>query len=152
MKKLLWVLVVAPLAIYGFEYSYSSGYFSSAGKSEEVMCDMLGMSSMSERDHQTMIANKGVVAMMGQDQDGQQPPGDTPTHRFSPGDGCSSVNPNAPNKERDGVNPNTVGCKCVKKCVNGQTVEDLSKDEKGVYICSNACHKDRCSCPDPCKS
>ena len=114
-------------------------------------------------DHQAMIVNKSVIAVGQDDQDpGQQQParppgqgdqpGDTPTHRFSPGDGCSSVNPDAPNKERDGVNPNTVGCKCAKKCVNGQTQEDMSKDEKGVYICKNACHKDRCSCPDPCKN
>ena len=79
-------------------------------------------------------------------------PGDTPTHRFSPGDGCSSVDPNARNKERNGVKANTVGCKCAKKCTNGQTQEDRSLDEKGVYICKNACHTDRCSCPDPCKT
>ena len=150
MKKLLWVLVVAPLAIYGFEYLYFGGNFSLSSKSEVVMCDMPGMSGMSKHDHQAMMA-KGVVAM-GQDPEQEPDQPGPPSHRMSPGDGCSSVNPNAPNKRRDGVNPNTVGCKCAKKCVNGQTQEDRSRDEKEVYICRNACHPDRCTCPDPCKS
>jgi len=78
---------------------------------------------------------------------------DTPAHRYSPGDGCSSKNPKAkPGTGLDGVRPNTVGCKCSKKCVNGQTVEDLSREKDGLYVCRNACHKDRCFCPDPCKS
>ena len=77
---------------------------------------------------------------------------DTPTHRWSPGDGCSRLDPDAPNKKRDGVKENTVACACTKKCVNGQTQEDMSKDENDVYICRNASHKDRCFCPDPCKN
>lgn len=77
---------------------------------------------------------------------------DTPTHRYSPGDGCSAVDPNPSNPKRDGVEPNTVGCACEKKCVNGQVVEDRSRDEKGVYICKNACYTDRCKCTDPCKN
>lgn len=121
---------------------------------QPIMCNMPGMSGMSEHDHQAMMANKGGVAMGQQDQEPNPPqPGDTPTHRKSPGDGCSSVDPNAkPGAEFNGVKKNTVGCICVRKCINGQTLEDLSRDEKGVYICKNACNKDRCSCPDPCKS
>lgn len=164
MKRFI-ISTAVLLVISGFAYSYSSGNFSFVGKSEEVMCDMPGMSGMSVHDHQAMMAQTAAVAGQNpvQDQDqGQNPrpgqggqPGDTDTHRFSPGDGCSAVNPNAPNKERDGVNPNTVGCKCVRKLpcdANNKPTEDLSRDDKGVYICKNACHKDRCSCPDPCKS
>lgn len=155
MKKLLWVLVAAPLTIYGFEYSYSSGYFSpaSVSKSEEVMRDM---SDMSEHDHHAMMANKGA-ANIGQSQQQPDPnppqPDDTPSHRKSPGDGCSSVDPNAkPGAEFNGVKPNTVGCGCHPKCVNGQRTEDRSKDKNDRYICKNACYPDRCFCPDPCKT
>lgn len=78
---------------------------------------------------------------------------DTETHRWSAGDGCSSVNPDAePDTKLNGVVENTVGCGCEPKCSdNGQRVEDRRK-ENGVYICKNACNEDRCHCPDPCKS
>lgn len=112
--------------------------------------------AMVHHDHQAMMA-EGAVAMeqdQKQEPDPNPPqPGDTPTHRLSPGDGCSSVDPNAkPGTELNGVKKNTVGCGCVKKCVNGQTQEDRSKDKNERYICKNACHPDRCFCPDPCKS
>lgn len=104
-------------------------------------------------DHRAMA--DGSVAYV-QDRDSspeQQPSPPNTGHRISPGDGCSSVNPDAkPGTELNGVKPNTVGCTCARKCVGGQIQEDLSKDEKGVYICRNASHKDRCFCPDPCKS
>ena len=149
------------LAIAGVSYG---GNAQSIGHShvqdQAMMCDMPGMAGMSGHDHHAMMAHD--MAAMAQDDDQNQSqnpspglggqPGDTPTHRFSPGDGCSAVNPRARNKERDGVRANTVGCKCARKCSNGQTQEDLSKDDKGVYICKNACHKDRCTCPDPCKT
>lgn len=143
------VLSTAALGFSVFVYVYNGGNLSSASKSEEMLFHV-------PAHNMSTIANEQNPEQDGQDQNpspgqGGQP-GDTPTHRYSPGDRCSSVNPNAPDKERNGVNPNTVGCACVRKCVNGQTQEDLSKDEKGVYICKNACHKDRCSCPDPCKS
>lgn len=133
------------------EQSSHDGNPQSASQSQGMMCHMPGMAQ--KHDHEMMMAHNMVGAMtqnknQNPDSDENQ---DTETHRYSPGDGCSAVNPNAPNKKRDGVNPNTVGCKCVKKCVKGETQEDLSK-ENGVYICSNACHKDRCTCPDPCKS
>lgn len=134
MKKFA-ISVAVLLVVSGFAYSYSIENFS-------ISHNMATMAHGQDPEQQDQNPPPS--------QGGQ--PGDTPTHRFSPGDGCSSVNPNAPDKERDGVNPNTVGCGCVRKCVNGQTVEDLSKDEKGVYICKNACHPDRCSCSDPCKN
>ena len=77
---------------------------------------------------------------------------DTATHRWSPGDGCSRLNKNSTDKKLNGIKPNTVACACVKKCVEGQVQEDMSKDKDQVYICKNACHKDRCFCPNPCKS
>ncbi len=149
MKIKLGVLVVSLFSILALPGSYYSENVQSASKSEEVLCHI--PNAVEKHDHQTMMSNTmaGIMQDPGQDPDQNQ---DTPTHRWSPGDGCSSVNPKAPNKKRDGVKPNTVGCKCVKKCVNGQTQEDMSKDEKDVYICKNASHKDRCSCPDPCKS
>ena len=133
-------------------------HISSQKAESPTICPM--HSSPMSLDHQAMMVKDMVATGQDSDQDPGQnrPPGqgdqpdDTPSHRYSPGDGCSSVNPNAPNKERDGVNSNTVGCKCTKKCVNGQTQEDRSKDEKGVYICKNACNEKRCTCPDPCKS
>lgn len=109
--------------------------------------------------HASLQAQASMTAVtVSQEQEQEQEqnppqPGDTPTHRLSPGDGCSSVNPNAePGTNLNGVKANTVGCMCIRKCVNGYTQEDLSRDKKGVYICKNACHKDRCFCPDPCKS
>lgn len=88
-----------------------------------------------------------------QPQQEQAPQQSPPTHRFSAGSGCSRKNPNAEaGTELNGIEPNTVSCSCQKKCVNGQTEEDLSRDEKGLYICGNACHKDRCFCPNPCKT
>lgn len=104
---------------------------------------------MTHRDHQAMLAHSAAVSVQDDGQDDEQPA----PHRISPGDGCSSVNPNAkPDTEFNGVRPNTVGCTCVKQCVNDHPQEDLRKDERGVYICRNASHKDRCFCPDPCKS
>ena len=154
----LLLLVSSALA-----YTYYVGNTQPADQNEGMMCDMPSMSAgMSEHDHHAMMAQTAAVAGQEQEQEQEQEqgpprgqggqPGDTPTHRYSPGDGCSSVNPNAPNKELNGVKPNTVGCTCVRKCVNGNVQEDLSLDEKGVYVCKNACHKDRCSCPDPCKT
>lgn len=147
-----FVSMVLVLAIASVSFS---GHAQSVSQSQGMACHVPDMSDKSkEHDHHAMMTH--TMATMAQDQD--RPPGqgdqpeDTPTHRKSPGDGCSAVNPNAPNKDRNGVNPNTVGCKCAKKCANGQTQEDLSKDEKGVYVCKNACYKNRCSCPDPCKS
>ncbi len=151
------------LAVAGVSYG---GNAQSIGHShvhdEAMMCDMPGMAGMSGHDHHAMMAHSHNMATMAQDDNSQSTPpsgpglggqpGDTLTHRLSPGDGCSAVNPRARDKSRDGVKANTVGCKCVRKCANGQTQEDLSKDDKGVYICKNACHKDRCSCPDPCKT
>ena len=106
-----------------------------------------------------------IVLNMSKQQEQQDPPQpqlpplqpdgsrDTPTHRYSPGDGCSIVDPRSqPGTQLNGVNPRTIGCKCVKTCSNGTTVEDTRKDTAGKYICNNACHRDRCSCPDPCKS
>lgn len=82
----------------------------------------------------------------------QAPQQGSSSHRWSAGSGCSRKNPNAESgTELNGIEPNTVGCPCQKKCVNGYTQEDLRR-EKGVYICENACHKDRCFCPDPCKT
>lgn len=173
VEKITSLFMILSLGI-AFPYHGASVSHSSTGDAA-MMCDMPGMAGMSEHDHHAMMVHNMATMAQGQnpndpfdDFGGADPqqsqstpqqgpgqgdqPGDTPTHRFSPGDGCSSVNPNAPNKERDGVNPNTVGCKCAKTCVNGRTQEDRSKDEKGVYICKNASHKDRCSCPDPCKS
>ena len=75
------------------------------------------------------------------------------THSYSAGKGCSRQDSGAePGTELNGVNPQTVGCKCAKKCVNDQTQEDLSRDKDGKFICKNACHKERCTCPDPCKT
>ena len=152
IEKIVSLLMIVSLGIAFPNHGANASRSSSSNSS--MMCDMPGMAGMSGHDHHAMMAHN--MATMAQNQNrppgqGDQP-GDTPTHRFSPGDGCSSVNPNAPDKTRDGVNPNTVGCKCARKCANGQTQEDLSKDDKGVYICKNACHKDRCSCPDPCKN
>ena len=153
--------LVLVLAVAGASYGGSAQSIGhNHAQDQAMMCHMPAMADMPGHDHQAMMA------AMAQEQDPDNPqqstppsgpglggqPGDTPTHRFSPGDGCSAVNPRARNRERDGVRPNTVGCKCAKKCVSGQTQEDLSKDDKGVYICKNACHKDRCSCPDPCKT
>lgn len=155
MKIKSGILVVSLLLFSVF--AYSGGNAQSVSQSEGMLCHVSDAVSKSEKyDHQAMMA-KGVVAIAQDTDNPNQKPDpdqshDTPTHRWSPGDGCSSVNPNAPNKKRDGVKQNTVGCKCTKKCVNGQTQEDMSKDEKDVYICKNASHKDRCSCPDPCKS
>jgi len=139
MKKL--ILSATLLVVYWFAYSYSSGNLSFASKSEEVLYEMPGMA-------------KSIVLTTAQDP-GQDPNQnqDTPTHRYSAGEGCSAVNPNAePGEELNGVEKNTVGCVCVRKCINGYTQEDLSRDENGAYICRNACHKDRCKCPDPCKN
>lgn len=105
-------------------------------------------------DHQTMMISKGAIADQEQQPDPNPPqPGDTYTHRKSPGDGCSSVDPNAkPDTEFKGVKSNTVGCGCAPRCENGQRVEDRSMDKNERYICKNACYTDRCFCPDPCKS
>lgn len=165
MKK----LAILALALLVTSASASPSRFVQESKSPD-MCPMHSspqaqVAIAEKHDHQAMMSHTMAGMSHGQDpeQDDQAPPaqnpspgqgdqpGDTPTHRFSPGDGCSAVNPKAPNKERDGVNPNTVGCKCAKKCTNNQPQEDLTK-ENGVYVCKNACHKDRCSCPDPCKS
>ncbi len=95
-----------------------------------------------------------AVATSSQDSQQQDPPQESPpTHEYSAGDGCSRPNPEAePGTELDGIEPNTVGCICQRKCVNGQTQEDLSRGANGRYICKNACHKDRCFCPNPCKT
>lgn len=152
------VLAVASISFGGHAQSISQNQV----QNQPMMCEMPGMAGMSAHDHQVMMASVNAVPASQEQEDDQgpqqlpplQPDGsrDTPTHRFSPGDGCSAVNPKARDKSRDGIKPNTVGCKCARKCVNGQTQEDMSKDDKGVYICKNACHKDRCSCPDPCKT
>lgn len=148
MKIKLGLLVISLLVV---SASFNGGNVQSANKGEEMMCHMPNMAE--KHDHQAMMAHNLTAMANGQDQEKDPDKShDTPTHRYSPGDGCSSVDPNAPNKKRDGVKANTVGCKCVKKCTNGETQEDLSKDKNDVYVCSNACHKDRCSCPDPCKS
>ena len=144
--SLTLVLVVASVSF--------RGHAQSASQSQEMLCHI--PDATEKHDHQAMMTNnKGVVAMAQLPQDPGKDPDqsyDTPTHRYSPGDGCSSVNPNAPNKKRDGVNPNTVGCKCAKKCVDGRTEEDRTKDKNDVYECRNACHTNRCTCPDPCKT
>ena len=152
MKIKFGIPALSLLLVSGFAYSYYVylGNVQSASKSEAgMLCHV--PDATENHDHQAMMANKGMVAMgQNPDQDPDQP--GPPSHRLSPGDGCSSVNPNAPDKRRDGVNPNTVGCKCAKKCVDGRTQEDRSKDKNDVYICRNACHTDRCTCPDPCKT
>ena len=161
MKTAAVSVLVLMLSVSQPTYLTTHGGDASSAGQNDVMCHMPNMSQ--GHDHKAMMAANSAVTVL-QDDSGQEQnpapgpgqggqPGDTRTHRFSPGDGCSSMDPNAPSdKELNGVKPNTVGCMCVRKCVNGQTVEDLSKDEKGVYICKNASHKDRCSCPDPCKS
>lgn len=176
MMKINRVAVASLLLVSTFANPYYNGNAQSASQSEGMLCHVPDAAEKpKEHDHQAMMSQnmagmvhdhqammaKGMVAMGQDPEDGQdqpQAPGkdpdqsyDTPTHRYSPGAGCSAVDPNAKNPRRDGVNPNTVGCKCAKKCVNGQTQEDLTK-EKDVYVCKNACYKDRCSCPDPCKS
>lgn len=175
MRFKLGGVVALLVSVSVFAYPYSDNKVQSFSKSEQikaeevksedVICHVAGVTEKGDgHDHLAMSSQDQTVANMAQQgQDQGQPsqtpspglggqPDDTPTHRKSPGNGCSSVNPKAPNKQRDGVNPNTVGCKCARKCTNGQTQEDLSKDDKGVYVCKNACHKDRCTCPDPCKS
>lgn len=167
MKKLT-ISVVSLLTVSVFAYSSFSGKVISAEDyamvNDHSKMDHSAHMAMTAQvkdpipaDHCDMPGMSHLVAQV-QDQQSQLPPlqpdgsRDTPSHRYSPGDGCSAAKPNARNKNRDGVNPNTVGCKCAKKCVNGQTQEDRSKDVKDVYICSNACNEKRCSCPDPCKS
>lgn len=160
MRKIT-AFAVALLFFSGLAFSYHGheGHSASANQ-EPMLCHVpAAADEKSGHDHHAMMGHAMTVTNAVSAQDGQQLPPlqpdgsrDTPSHRYSPGDGCSAVNPKAPNKERDGVHPNTVGCKCAKKCVNGNTQEDLSKDDKGVYLCRNACHKDRCTCPDPCKS
>ena len=149
------VLSVVALVVFSamFFYPYYSGSNASSANQEttpsDVMRDVSGMAR--KHNHEAMMAKGVIVTPQDPEQDPDQP-GQTPTHRLSPGDGCSSVNPNAPNKKRNGVKANTVGCKCVRKCQNGYTVEDLSRDKDGVLVCRNACFRDRCFCPDPCKS
>ena len=165
--SLILVLAVAGASYGGSAQSIGHDH----AQDQAMMCHMPGMADMSGHDHHAMMAAMaqgqnpndpfddfgGADPQQSQSTPQQGPglggqPGDTPTHRFSPGDGCSAVNPRARNKERNGVKANTVGCQCAKKCVSGQTQEDRSLDAKGVYICKNACHTDRCSCPDPCKT
>jgi len=149
MKIKIGVSVVLLFLVSAIAYSYSGLNINPISKTEEIIPSLsVAVEKTENHDHQAMVSQTMTII---QDQDQQPSPPNT-GHRISPGDGCSSVNPNSPNKDRNGVKKNTVGCKCVRKCVAGQTVEDLSRDKNGVYVCENACHKDRCSCPDPCKS
>jgi len=95
-----------------------------------------------------------IVSATAQAQGPLRPDGsrDSDSHRYSAGDGCSRLNKRAPNAKLNGVKANTVACTCVKKCSQGTVQEDMSKDKNNVYVCRNACHRDRCFCPDPCKS
>ena len=87
------------------------------------------------------------------DQDQDPPPQPSPPpHKPSEGDGCSRPRDDNPDK---GVESNTVGCLCVRKtpCNNGQPKEDPgSPDDNYKTRCKNWCYKDRCHCPNPCKS
>lgn len=136
------------LAVLGMSVILLGGvyvYYSSSGDNSEI-----GM--LCHVDKPAGMVDK-VLAMVSfaQEQEPQQqePP---ESHSLSAGNGCSRPSKDAePGTELNGVDPQTVGCKCVKQCLNGYTQEDLSRDEKGKFICKNACHKDRCTCPDPCK-
>jgi|SRR3989344_7347944 len=144
-KGILFVCFVVLLSFTSPEYATSQ-----SDKADQPEITMCHLPNKGPDASVTVVETqfRGWSPLFGQDYD--QP--NSAPHRYSPGDGCSSKNSKAkPKTELNGVKANTVGCKCVKTCEKGQVKEDLRK-EKGVYICSNACHKDRCFCPNPCKS
>ncbi|MDP3697892.1 MAG: hypothetical protein Q8R55_07895 [Candidatus Taylorbacteria bacterium] len=146
MFKTFTVVAVSALLVgSGYLYSINHGNSSSAG----MLCHL---------DKPISVVSKLLsVVTFAKGQDPQQqdpPPTQPPSHEYSAGNGCSRRDPGSePGTELDGIDPQTVGCKCAKKCTkDGKTEEDLSRGPDGRYICKNACHKERCSCPDPCKT
>lgn len=144
----------------GYAYSFarntdSAGAFCHLDKKPSLLGNLMSISALFAAQDPAPGQQQPPPSEPDQNQEQQEaPPQNWPSHSYSAGSGCSRPDPQAePDSELNGVDPNTVGCKCVKKCANDRTPqEDLSRDKNGNFICKNACHKARCACPDPCKT
>lgn len=134
----LWknVLVVGMTflgVMYLSSYTHSSVYGQSETKDQ--ICHL-------DKSKDAKLVSTMVVTAKGQDPEPNQPSQqETDKH-------CERPNPDGTDPDVGGVDPEKIGCACMRKCENGKPTENYENGKR----CKVHCKPDNCECPNPCKT
>ncbi len=156
--KRLYVLTACAISISlsGYTLYINNHVSSTAAATDGSTCDMPGMKKMTaaKTGASTVVARTIQQQGPGQPVQPSKPPEpelDNTYQDFVPAaqgqeddKRCERPNPNGQNPDQGGVDPNKIGCKCVRSCVNGKAEENPT--------CKRHCKPNHCDCPDPCKT
>ncbi len=149
------VATVFSIPLSGYTLYVNNHVSSTAAATDGATCDMPSMQKSAPGTRASTVAARTIQQQSpGQPAQPSKPPEQdnsfddfvpsSPAQEQEDNKRCERPNPNGQNPDRGGVDPNKIGCKCVRTCANGKAVENPT--------CKRHCKPNHCDCPDPCKT